>query len=139
MHRPSTYCQFMSVSATGMRERSYFVMMSMLGGPLHSSAIIKRAETLSDGRVRLAVGSLYAALDRLTAKGYVRRAGDETVAGRVRYRYGLTPSGVRALHGGARRTPGGADIVTDSRRSESVGRVLTLGGSVRLGGKGRTR
>jgi PadR family transcriptional regulator, regulatory protein PadR len=129
----------MSVRAIGMREPTYFVMVSMLGGPVHGSAIIKRAETLSDGRVRLAAGDLYAALDRLTATGYVCCAGDEAVAGRVRYRYELTPSGVRALRGGVRRTPDGGDAVTAARERESVGRVLTVGGRVRVGGKGRKR
>ena len=128
----------MSKPRCSIREPTYFVMVSMLDGPVLSSAIIKRAETLSDGRVRLAVGTLYAALDRLTAKGYVCRAGDETVAGRVRYRYGLTPSGVRALRGGAHATPVGVDPVTAFRR-ESVGRVVSLSGRVRVGGNGRRR
>ena len=49
-----------------MREPTYFVLASLLRGPLHGYAIIKRAEQLSDGRVRLATGTLYTALDRLT-------------------------------------------------------------------------
>jgi DNA-binding PadR family transcriptional regulator len=129
----------MSLRAKAMREPTYFVLASMLGGPVSGSAIIKRAEELSDGRVRLATGTLYAVLDRLTANGYVRRAGDETVASRVRYRYGLTPSGVHALRGGARRTPVADSPVTHTRQGERVGRILSLGGQVHVGGRGRPR
>jgi len=123
----------------GIREPAYFVMVSMLAGPVPGGAIIKSAETLSDGRVRLAAGTLYTALDRLTAAGYVCRAGDEAVGGPVRYRYGLTPSGVRALRGGARRAPGGGCQATATGQRESVGKVTTLGGRARIGGLGKAR
>ena len=55
-----------------MREPTYFVLASLLEGPLHGYAIIKRTEDMSAGRVRLATGTLYTALDRLTAEGYVQ-------------------------------------------------------------------
>ena len=54
-----------------MREPTYFVLASLLGGPLHGYAIIKRAGELSGGRVRLATGTLYTALDRLTRAGLI--------------------------------------------------------------------
>ena len=66
-------------------------------GPLHGYAIIKRAEQLSGGRVRLATGTLYTALDRLTADGHVELVSEETVGGRVRRSYGLTEDGATAL------------------------------------------
>src|SRR5712692_9270855 len=50
-----------------MREPTYFVLAALLDGPLHGYAIIKRAAELSGGRVRMATGTLYTALDRLTA------------------------------------------------------------------------
>jgi hypothetical protein len=43
-------------------------------------AIIKHAEELSGGRVRLATGTLYTALDRLTADGRVQLVSEEAVA-----------------------------------------------------------
>ena len=52
---------------TQIREPAYFVLASLLDGPLHGYAIIQRTEQLSGGRVRLATGTLYTALDRLTA------------------------------------------------------------------------
>lgn len=129
----------MNVTAIALREPTFWVLASMSGGPAHGSAIIRRAEILSDGRVRLTTGTLYAALDRLTASDYVCRAGDEAVASRVRYRYKLTPSGVRALRGGARRTPVADTMVTPAGQQESIGRIVSVGGRVRVGGKGGTR
>ncbi len=46
-----------------IREQSYYALAALMDGPLHGYAIIKRAEDLSDGRVRMAAGTLYAALD----------------------------------------------------------------------------
>ena len=73
-----------------MREPTYFILAALLRGPLPGYAIMKRAEELSGGRVRLATGSLYRALDRLTAEGHVELVSEELVAGRVRRTYGLT-------------------------------------------------
>ena len=86
-----------------MREPTYFVLAALLAGPLHGYAIIKRAGELSGGRVRLATGTLYTALDRLTAEGQVELVSEETVAGRVRRTYGLTESGSAALRAEAQR------------------------------------
>ena len=52
-----------------MREPAYFALAALLDRPHHGYAIIKRAEEISGGRVRLATGMLYTALDRLTASG----------------------------------------------------------------------
>src|SRR5713226_6742092 len=95
-----------------MREPTYFVLASLLTGPLHGYAIIKRSEELSGGRVRLATGTLYTALDRLTAEGHVRLVSEEIVSGRVRRSYGLTASGATALRAEAVRMAEAARIVT---------------------------
>jgi DNA-binding PadR family transcriptional regulator len=95
-----------------MREPTYFVLASLLDGPLHGYAIIKRTGELSGGRVRLATGTLYTALDRLTADGHVELVSEETVAGRVRRSYGLTEDGAAALRAEAQRMAEAARIVT---------------------------
>ena len=79
-----------------MREPTYFILAALLAGPLHGYAIIKRAEEMSDGRVKLATGTLYTALDRLSAEGCVRLVSEETVEGRIRRSYGLTDAGSAA-------------------------------------------
>jgi PadR family transcriptional regulator PadR len=86
-----------------MRESPYFVLVSLLGGPLHGYAIIQRAGELSGGRVRLATGTLYAALDHLTAEGHVELVREENVSARLRRSYGLTPRGGRSRPAWRRR------------------------------------
>ncbi len=108
---------------TPMREPTYFVLASLLDGPLHGYAIIKRAEQMSGGRVRLATGTLYTALDRLTSEGYVRLVSEEIVAGRIRRSYGLTDDGAAALRAEAQRMAEAARLVTRSARAAGPGRV----------------
>lgn len=76
-----------------MREPTYFVMAALLRGPLPGYAIMQRAGELSGGRVRLTTGTLYTALDQLTAEGHVELVSEERVAGQVRRTYGLTWAG----------------------------------------------
>jgi PadR family transcriptional regulator, regulatory protein PadR len=104
-----------------MREPTYFVLASLLGGPLHGYAIIKRAEELSGGRVRLATGTLYTALDRLTAEGQVQLVGEEMVGGRIRRSYGLTRGGSAALRAEAQRMAEAAQIVTRTETKTAAG------------------
>jgi PadR family transcriptional regulator, regulatory protein PadR len=99
-----------------MREPTYFVLASLLDGPLHGYAIIQRAAELSGGRVRLATGTLYTALDRLTAEGHVELVREEIVNGRARRSYGLTPPGAGALRAEAERMAEAARLVTDRGR-----------------------
>jgi PadR family transcriptional regulator PadR len=80
-----------------MREPTFFVLASLVDGRKHGYGIIKDAEELSDGRIRLKVGTLYAALDRLQTEGLVAAAGDEVVAGRLRRYFELTESGANSL------------------------------------------
>jgi PadR family transcriptional regulator, regulatory protein PadR len=104
-----------------MREPTYFVLAALLAGPLHGYAIIKRAAELSGGRVRLATGTLYTALDRLTDDGHVRLVSEETVAGRVRRTYGLTEDGSAALRAEAQRMAEAAQIVTGAAPKTAAG------------------
>src|ERR1700735_2935746 len=104
-----------------MRESPYFVLVSLLGGPLHGYAIIQRTGELSGGRVQLATGTLYAALDRLTTEGHVELVREEIVNGRVRRSHGLKPPGAGALAGEAARMAGAARLVTDRGRDMKAG------------------
>jgi DNA-binding PadR family transcriptional regulator len=106
-----------------MREPTYFVLAALLAGPLHGYAIMKRAGELSGGRVRLATGTLYTALDRLTDEGQVRLVSEQTVAGRVRRTYGLTESGSAALRAEAQRMAEAARLVIDGASTAKDGRL----------------
>jgi PadR family transcriptional regulator PadR len=107
-----------------MREPTYFVLTALLDGPLHGHGIIKQAEQLSGGRVRLAAGTLYAALDRLTREGLIESGRQETVNGRVRQYYALTGSGATAVHAEADRMAQAALLVT-ARRAGRFGSPAT--------------
>ncbi len=111
----------MGTPGAPMREPTYFVLTALLDGPLHGYAVIKRVERLSDGRVRLAAGTLYAALDRLTDEGLVDMVDEETVNGRARRYYGLTDSGYTALQAEARRMAQAARLVTERRQRPVTG------------------
>jgi PadR family transcriptional regulator, regulatory protein PadR len=96
-----------------MREPTYFVLASLLDGPMHGYAIIQRADQLSGGRIKLATGTLHTALDRLTAEGNVEVVREEIVNGRARRSYGLTPPGAGALRAAAERMAEAARLVAD--------------------------
>ncbi|ROS59303.1 DNA-binding PadR family transcriptional regulator [Frigoribacterium sp. PhB160] len=86
-----------------MREPTFLVLAALADGPKHGYALIGEAETLSGGRVRLAVGTLYAALQRLAEQGLVREHGTEVVDGRHRRYHELTDAGAQALEAEAAR------------------------------------
>jgi PadR family transcriptional regulator PadR len=127
MCRASTYSDHMSKVRGPMREPTYLVLASLLDEPLHGYAIIQRAGEVSGGRVRLPTGTLYTALDRLTAGGLVELVREEIVNGRVRRSYGLTPTGTGELRAEASRMAETARLVTGR------GRGLKAGGSARKG------
>jgi len=107
-----------------MREPTFFVLASLADGRKHGYGIIKDAEELSDGRLRLKVGTLYAALDRLQAVGLVAAAGDEVVAGRLRRYFELTDAGAASLKAESERQALNARRAQD-RLKKRAARVST--------------
>lgn len=95
-----------------LREPSYFVLAALMDGPLHGYAILKQVRELSDGRVRLSTGTLYGALERLTADGLLMAGEEEVVEGRARRAYSLTPPGLAAVTAEAERLQAAARVVT---------------------------
>lgn len=110
-------------SRPGLREPTYFVLASLLDGPLHGYAILRRADELSHGTVRLSTGTLYGALERLTTAGLVDPGREEVVEGRVRRAYTLTDEGVALLASESARLAAAARVVTTrigTRRSPEL-------------------
>jgi DNA-binding PadR family transcriptional regulator len=95
-----------------MSEPTYFVLAALLDGPVHGYGIIKRSQELSGGRIRLAVGTLYGALDRLAGDGLIVVDREETVQGRPRRYYRLTEDGRLAVTREALRLEQAARVVT---------------------------
>ncbi|MFB4309361.1 PadR family transcriptional regulator [Actinomadura sp. GTD37] len=97
---------------TVMSEPTYFVLAALLDGPVHGYGIIKKAQEQSGGRVRLAVGTLYGALDRLAGDGLIVVDREEVVQGRPRRYYRLTEDGRLAVTREASRLEQAARVVT---------------------------
>ena len=73
-----------------LREPTFFVLTALLPGPLHGYGIIKAVEEMSDGRVTLRAGTLYAALERLENAQAVALDREESEGGPPRRYYRLT-------------------------------------------------
>ncbi|MGX6605261.1 PadR family transcriptional regulator [Micromonosporaceae bacterium Da 78-11] len=80
-----------------MREPTFWILTALVDQPRHGYGVIREAESLSEGRITLQAGTLYAALDRLAADGLVEVDHEEVVDGRPRRYYRLTADGTTAL------------------------------------------
>jgi DNA-binding PadR family transcriptional regulator len=80
-----------------MQEPTFLILTALADRAQHGYGIMCDAERISDGRVRLRAGTLYAALDRLQADGLVAADREEVVDGRLRRYYRLTDEGATRL------------------------------------------
>ena len=55
-----------------MTGQAFFVLTALADGPRHGYGIVREVTELSQGRVKLKIGSLYGVLDRLATEGPVR-------------------------------------------------------------------
>ncbi len=53
-----------------LTEAVYYILLSLLT-PLHGYGIMQNVEQLSDGRLRLAAGTLYGAISSMLEKGWI--------------------------------------------------------------------
>ncbi|MGH2751079.1 MAG: PadR family transcriptional regulator [Actinomycetota bacterium] len=83
-----------------MREPTFLILAAVAPAPLHGYGILRSVEELSEGRVRLRAGTLYAALDRLVKDGSLILDGEEVVEGRLRRYYRITEAGLEVLRCG---------------------------------------
>ena len=91
------------VADVPLREPTFLILVALAAGPLHGYGIIKEIEALSEGRVRLRAGTLYGALERLEADGYISFQGEEPGDGPARRCYRITKPGRRLLDEEIRR------------------------------------
>jgi PadR family transcriptional regulator len=80
-----------------MTGQAFFVLTALAGGPRHGYGIVREVAELSQGRVKLKIGTLYGVLDRLAADGLIEPDREEAHDGRLRRYYRLTTDGRRAL------------------------------------------
>jgi transcriptional regulator len=67
------------------------------GGPLHGYAIAQRIHQATNDSLRIEDGSLYPALQRMAAAGWLRAEWGTTDTGRKARYYTITPAGRRQL------------------------------------------
>ena len=60
----------MNIGNSALTEAVYYILLSLLE-PRHGYGIMQNAESLSNGRVKLAAGTLYGALNTLLEKGWI--------------------------------------------------------------------
>ena len=99
-----------------MTEPAFFVLTALTGGPRHGYGIVGEVAELSQGRVRLRVGTLYGVLERLVADELVVPDRDEVHQGRLRRYYRLTDAGGRALAAEAARQAANARAASERLR-----------------------
>ncbi len=80
--------------AYALTESTYYILLSLFE-PRHGYGIMQQTEALSGGRVRLAAGTLYGALNALCDRGWIIQLPTED--GSRRKEYKLTERGRRVL------------------------------------------
>ena len=83
-----------------LTESTYYILLSLCR-PRHGYGIMQEADALSGGRVRLAAGTLYGALNVLCEKGWIIQlpSGEDS----RRKEYMLTEKGLSVLKNEVRR------------------------------------
>ncbi len=79
-----------------LTESTYYILLALFR-PQHGYGIMQQVEALSRGRVRLAAGTLYGALNALCDKGWIVQLPMEDGSRRKEYR--LTRTGLDMLKG----------------------------------------
>ena len=77
-----------------LTEAVFYILLS-LEKPLHGYGIMQNAEKLSNGRVKLAAGTLYGAINTLLEKGWITSVPGEN--GDRKKEYVITESGKSAV------------------------------------------
>ena len=85
------------VVAKPMTGQAFFVLTALADGPRHGYGIVGEVAELSQGRVKLKIGSLYGVLERLAAEGLIEPDREEAHDGRLRRYYRLTQDGRHTL------------------------------------------
>lgn len=80
-----------------LREPTFLILTALAARAQHGYGILLDVEAISGGTVKLRAGTLYTALDRMSADGWVAVDREEVVDGRLRRYYRLTDDGAARL------------------------------------------
>jgi DNA-binding PadR family transcriptional regulator len=94
-----------------LQEATLFILLSLARMPKHGYAILQDVAELSDSRLQLSTGTLYGALRRMLARGWIDRFDEasEVVNGRARKAYRITDLGQKILNADVARMQ---DLIT---------------------------
>ena len=84
------------MTTRALQQATLLVLTALSRGSQHGSGLITDVQEISSGRVRLRVGTLYTALDRLWADGLIGVEREEIVDNRLRRYYRLLPAPIPA-------------------------------------------
>ncbi len=84
------------MASPALTEAVYFILLSLME-PMHGYGIMQLTEKLSGGRVHLAAGTLYGALNTLLEKGWIRSMGEDKDSRKKEYM--ITLLGEQVLRG----------------------------------------
>ena len=104
-------------SERSLQEPAFLVLTALADGPMHGYGLVQDVIRISEGRVRLHTGSLYAALDRLREARLVDIDHEEVVDSRLRRYYALTDAGAERLAAEAERMQRNASAATSRLRT----------------------
>ncbi|WP_326556547.1 PadR family transcriptional regulator [Micromonospora sp. NBC_01796] len=85
------------MSSPPLTEPTFLILTALAETPQHGYGVIGDVLEISDGRVKLRAGTLYAVLDRLRTEGLIEVDREEVVQSRLRRYYRLTALGARRL------------------------------------------
>lgn len=74
----------MQQESIALTEGVYYILLS-LNTPLHGYGIMQKTEEMSCGRIKLAAGTLYGALNSMLEKGWIRALPGEANSRRKEY------------------------------------------------------
>jgi DNA-binding PadR family transcriptional regulator len=103
-----------------VREPTFLILASLADGKQHGYSIMREINAMSDGRVTMRAGTLYAALERIVSEGLVQESGTEVVDGRNRRYYELTDAGVDLLDSEVRRMRANASTAASRLRAREA-------------------
>jgi|SRR3984957_9279464 DNA-binding PadR family transcriptional regulator len=104
------------VSEQILREPAFLILTALAGEPQHGYCLVGDVLRLSEGRVKLHTGSLYAVLDRLREAGLIEVDREEIVDSRLRRYYRLTNAGAERLRAEAELMRRNARMATSRLR-----------------------
>ncbi|GAA3769907.1 hypothetical protein GCM10022225_65910 [Plantactinospora mayteni] len=110
-----------------LREPTFLILTALAEQPQHGYGVLEDVRGISEGRVNLRAGTLYAVLDRLRAEGLVEVDREEIVQSRLRRYYRITGLGAQRLADEVVRLRRNATAASARLRNSGV--VLPEGGA----------